>query len=443
MIGGNYWAHPDGTGPSQTGADTNQDGFIDTPFDLFENAAIGLIYDYHPYSSNYSTNLIYAAGTNQHLTANQTSAQITVQIKDTFGNVTSGATVTLATNSTTGNFYSNPTATNQISTVTIPAEQCTASFYYKDTTPGSPVLTASSPNSTSATTQFSINASASVDHFAVSAPNTAKTGAAFTVKVTAIDAYGNNATSFTGTVALGATPRGVPTPDVSESFTEGFWSGHIILDAAGSIAVRADDGNGHFGISNAITVNEGTPAVTHTPTTTPSTSTPTPTPTPSPQTIPANTDNNTTINITLGKDSNITSTQFSNVTLTSNPDNSTTTLSFTVTGANGTSGFGNLTIAKADVPYGTTPLIYIDGQPAAQQGYAEDSQNYYVWFTTQFSTHNVEVQFTGQSPTPTATVPAETSTETYLITAAAAAIIIVIALALVAAKKHKNKKPTA
>ena len=40
MIGGNYWAHPNGTGPSQTGADANHDGFADAPFDLFGNQTV-------------------------------------------------------------------------------------------------------------------------------------------------------------------------------------------------------------------------------------------------------------------------------------------------------------------------------------------------------------------------------------------------------------------
>ena len=56
FVGGNYWAHPDGTGPSQTGIDVNRDGFIDTPLELLGNATVGAAYDYHPYSDNFDIN---------------------------------------------------------------------------------------------------------------------------------------------------------------------------------------------------------------------------------------------------------------------------------------------------------------------------------------------------------------------------------------------------
>lgn len=55
-IGGNYWAHPNGTGFSQTGTDADKDGFIDQPFELFGNATLGVVYDYHPYSSSFDVN---------------------------------------------------------------------------------------------------------------------------------------------------------------------------------------------------------------------------------------------------------------------------------------------------------------------------------------------------------------------------------------------------
>jgi hypothetical protein len=75
-------------------------------------------------------------------------------------------------------------------------------------------------------------------------------------------------------------------------------------------------------------------------------------------------------------------------------------VSFTVTGASGTTGFGNVTIPKSAVPYGTTPTIYIDGQPASNQGYTQDSNNYYVWYTTHFSTHQISIVFTAKSSIP-------------------------------------------
>ena len=52
-VGGNFWAYPNGTGPSQTGADTDHDGFIDAKFSLFSNTSIGSAFDYLPLSTGY------------------------------------------------------------------------------------------------------------------------------------------------------------------------------------------------------------------------------------------------------------------------------------------------------------------------------------------------------------------------------------------------------
>ncbi len=135
-------------------------------------------------------------------------------------------------------------------------------------------------------------------------------------------------------------------------------------------------------------------------------STPTPTPTPSPQinaTVAAQTDNGT---VNLALSGNITSTQMSNVTITAN--NATTTgLYFTVTGENGTVGYSKITIPKSLVPPGTTPLIFIDGSLSLSQGYTQNADNYYVWYTTHFSTHQISIMFTSSlsSPTPPPAAP--------------------------------------
>ena len=74
-----------------------------------------------------------------------------------------------------------------------------------------------------------------------------------------------------------------------------------------------------------------------------------------------------------------------------------TVLSFTLTGPSGTIGFSNMTIPKAFIPYGKVPVIFIDDQRAENQGYIQDSNCYYVWYTTHFSTHQVSVEFTAST----------------------------------------------
>ena len=132
-----------------------------------------------------------------------------------------------------------------------------------------------------------------------------------------------------------------------------------------------------------------TPKPKDTPTKTPS---PTPSPTPLPTAVPAKTNNGTTVELAIN--GNITSSQISNAAITTNQTTSTITVSFTITGLNGTVGLGNMTIPKAAIDLGISPVTYIDGQRAPNQGYTEDTNNFYVWYITQFSTHQVAIQFT-------------------------------------------------
>lgn len=52
-----------------------------------------------------------------------------------------------------------------------------------------------------------------------------------------------------------------------------------------------------------------------------------------------------------------------------------------------------MTIPKTAISNAKTPVVFIDGQQALNQGYTQDANNIYVWYTTQFSTHKVIIQF--------------------------------------------------
>jgi hypothetical protein len=140
------------------------------------------------------------------------------------------------------------------------------------------------------------------------------------------------------------------------------------------------------------------PTSTQTPiqTATPTSTTP-PSTNPFPSTVVATTNTGKTVDLTVA--GNVTCSQMSNATIATNESASTTTLSFTITGQGGT-GFGNISIPLNEVAYGTTPTIYIDNQTAQNQGYCQDSRNYYVWYTTYFSTHEVSIVFNKSSSIP-------------------------------------------
>jgi hypothetical protein len=83
-----------------------------------------------------------------------------------------------------------------------------------------------------------------------------------------------------------------------------------------------------------------------------------------------------------------------------------------------------MTIPKSAIAVGTTPKIYIDNQLAANQGYTQDANNYYVWYTTQFSTHQISIVFTTSSSIPEFPSPVILSLLIALVVAALAALFL-------------------
>jgi YVTN family beta-propeller protein len=273
---------------------------------------------------------------------------------------------------------------------------------------------------------------APLDHFNVTAPASAIQQTAFSVTVTALDAYGNTLTDFTGTVTLSSSTGSI-NPSTSGNFTNGVWTGTVTLSSQGSQTITASS-NSKTGTSQAITVTaQVTPTPTLNPTVTPTPS-PSPSPTPTPTTTPSSTtviatDTTTQKTYTITVNGNVTAQQITNMTITPNQTNGTA-IAFTLTGESGTNGFCNLTIPKAAIPYGTNPTIYIDGAPATNQDYTQDADNYYVWFTTHFSTHQVTIQFAK-------TTEQSTALWVYLASISAIALISLLIVALFIRKRKK------
>ncbi len=492
MVGGNYWAFSNGTGPSQTTTDANHDGFADEPFDLFGD---GAVVDYLPYSSGYISNLTFTDGTNQNLVANQTSTVVSVQYIDYFGIITSGVTVNLSSNSSTAKFYSDSEGTNPITSITIPSGSSVGNFYFKDINAGNPTTTVSAPKATSATTEFTINPHADkVDHIVIVPQNpTIKADETITFTTMAYDQYGNGweveaeytvmGESFNGNLTGGmpgyyyiesayqgnssSTTLAVNPGDVNRylvfvpssatagsAFTIGVnardsvgniatnFNGKVTLSANGTTITPTTSGNLKYGewIGTVTIPEAGTYVITATDEngntgksvafTVNSASIPSPTVTPTlpPQTVPATKDDGSIVNLEIS--GNITTSQISNLQINSNQTEQTTIVSFNVTGPSGTNGFSNMTIPKNTVPEGTTPTVYIDGEIAENQGYTEDNQNFYVWFITSFSQHRITIEFTGK------TNPAYE--QPLLLYALAIFVVVVIAAVLVFSKRRQK-----
>jgi len=79
----------------------------------------------------------------------------------------------------------------------------------------------------------------------------------------------------------------------------------------------------------------------------------------------------------------------------------------------------------------TTPTIYIDDQPAQNQGYTQNEDNYYVWYTTSFSTHQVTIQF----PLPSASIVTASGNLLFIVIVIPE---IVLAFTVIATRKMKR-----
>ena len=85
-------------------------------------------------------------------------------------------------------------------------------------------------------------------------PSPQLAGQPFGVTITALDYSNNVATNFNGTVALSAGTVAI-NPANSGNFTNGVWSGSVTVPQhETNVVVRADDGNGHVGLSNPFVV---------------------------------------------------------------------------------------------------------------------------------------------------------------------------------------------
>jgi outer membrane protein assembly factor BamB len=191
--------------------------------------------------------------------------------------------------------------------------------------------------------------------------------------------------------------------------------------------------------SPTITPTPTSPTQTPQPTLTPSptsnqTSTPTPKPT-QPTSVNATTDKGKIFALPIS--GNITCSQMTNVTLSN--DETSTRLSFTLTGQNGNTGFGNVTIPKSAVNIGTAPIVFIDGQPASNQGYTQDVDNYYVWFTTHFSSHEMAIVFSAPAVTPAFPFELNVTWLTILFVVVIVSLIAVLPVAILFIKKRKTE----
>jgi hypothetical protein len=274
-----------------------------------------------------------------------------------------------------------------------------------------------------------------IDHFEfdyISSPQTV--GVPFKITITAIDQYNQTLTSYSGTNTIGATEYNTHILDLSKwhsislgatgAFVNGVWNGQVSIPEAFGCWVISTSGGGKRGDSKGFSVID--PAHS---------SSPIPTPFPTPKS------NESLPNIFLR--GNITN-SIKNLTRPANQSLDTPILSFSVSGQSGDAGFGNVTIPKIMVMYGEIPIVYIDNERCLNQSFAQDTDNYYVWFTVHFSTHQVSINFISNAPVPDITALPNPSVQQFnflqiiLGVGVALAIVTVIIVVLMLVVRRKG-----
>jgi len=159
------------------------------------------------------------------------SSIMTIEIQDADGNavtVLTDTTINLSSSSAGGSFSLNSSPWQSITSVTISSGSSSASFYYKDSNVGTPTITAAeSPSVGWTDATQTVTVKSAVNTFSVSASSPQIAGQAFTLTITALDADGNTATSYSDpvTISLNYVSPSTGTGTLSVTSTSSFTNG--------------------------------------------------------------------------------------------------------------------------------------------------------------------------------------------------------------------------
>ena len=172
---------------------------------------------------------------------------ITITAADAYGNVLTGYTglcsLTVLPTGTT----INPTSTGAFASgvwtgqvaVTVASAQ-------------SVTISAAGGGKTGTSNQFTVTPSP-IDHFTFDTIGDQTANKSFTVRITAVDANGDPATSYTGSATLGDI-TGTITPTTTSAFSNGVWSGSVTITKVQAADIITVTGGGKSGQSNSFNV---------------------------------------------------------------------------------------------------------------------------------------------------------------------------------------------
>ncbi|MGD0645441.1 MAG: hypothetical protein ABSA75_11100 [Candidatus Bathyarchaeia archaeon] len=179
-----------------------------------------------------------------------TSSSVTITAVDSCGNTVTNYSGTPALSDTSGTI--SPTITGDLVggvwTGSVTVIQA-----------GSDVITATDISGAIGSSASFMVDPAGLNHFVFGAISSSQTaGSAFGITVTAVDAYGNTATSYSSTLSL-TYSAGSINPGAMNAFVNGVGSTSVTVTTAGSsVTLGVNDGIGHTGTSNPFTVSHAT-----------------------------------------------------------------------------------------------------------------------------------------------------------------------------------------
>lgn len=183
------------------------------------------------------TNLVYTAGPPTTITAGGNAGTVTVALEDGSGNVATNNSTAVVTLTVTGpSSYSqtyNATASNGVATFNLSSVPLTVAGTYTYT------ATASGLTQAQSTETVNPGAAAALQVTGLG-PFTAP-GTAGTVTVTPVDAYGNLATAYTGTVAVTSSDSSAVISPTSYTFAGAAHNFSVTFNTAGTFTVTATD----------------------------------------------------------------------------------------------------------------------------------------------------------------------------------------------------------
>lgn len=181
---------------------------------------------------------------------------VTIVAKDAFDNVATGfnGTVTIEARTEAGTISVSPGTTGNF-TNGVRTENITITRAQNDVF----ITVRDASSHTGTSNRFNVQSN-NLHHFAISTVADQAAGLPFSITVTAQDYYNNTVTGFGGTVNISHAGTGSITPTVSGNFTQGVWTGNVVISQVQSSdrirVVRT--GGTENGISNAFSVTPST-----------------------------------------------------------------------------------------------------------------------------------------------------------------------------------------